>query len=1253
MQIKVKFITSPTVFLYHYPKLIANRGFSVMLNFMILKFRSVFIPLCLLFSNVVFSASLPDLKTYNFSPTQNKILAGTSTENFPNDYGCNGTTNITDQIGQLMLVALRYEYGGGCWTDGRYNNSNYNVEMGVVTDGQIRFDAYKIYEPQRKFTDFLGSKHGIFYKFPTKENYTVYSFSNNNILKLLEIPAADIDTSKFIKINGITVSEIVGSTTYLFVPSQQRASVFTELATGIEGALIKRNALMNVLKYRYSTNGTPFDTALDFNFGPSSHENVYSFTRQFFVVQNNSTQQLGIVWQDKTNASIQLNWLGMDLRSTNAISLPNTNNEILGAATFDNSGNIYYLTIQKGTGVTNDIARTATLYKVTTNGQKVLQQPLDTSKDGLNIVTFNNYDAALTYSNNTLGLILGRQMHKTPDGLNHQGAIAVVFDTNTLETIKNHGQTSGHSLEGSVLTTNSNGQFLGIDVGDNYPRGVHLHEFDDTAIKSRVVYTFKTAHGTTSQNPAGKSFPEYTEISTQNQKYYRWSNDNKMYTEIGGVVEGQNSYSIVFSGESSPDGRALDNARTGNYLNDPRNIGLVQVVKNFPRAENGSSNMVTDDLVLTSGISEEGGFYTFQGDWSKQRNKGVVWLTHYQNKETENVSRLKTLSLGNGNVLLLWEKWTPDAYVNTYVMLITENGTVLSEPLELGTMVRLNRRDDARIIGNKVYLVAGDKNDKKLELIVLEFTSSSPPNNFSLNITKTGNGTISSNPIGINCGTDCNETYPENTDVTLVATPETGFNFGGWTGDCNGSNSTVVLKINSAKTCKASFTAIPPPVTNNYVLTTTKTGNGTISSNPIGINCGTDCNETYPENTDVTLVATPETGFNFSSWTGDCNGSNSTVVLKINSAKTCKASFTATAQYSISSEVIASGGYHSCAIKSDDKITCWGQNGFGQATPPVGDTFLQVSSGLYHSCGLKTDNTVVCWGESHYGQNKSPNGTFKQLSSGMDHNCAIKRDDETVICWGSNHVGESTPPVGKFKQVSAGKGAYSCGIREDNTAVCWGYQHSIIPTTENYKQIMAGLHTCALKTNNDPVCWGANDAGQATPPANEKFIELGVGERHSCGLRLDGKISCWGANDFSQLVVPTGIFSQISVGYNHNCAIKLYDNSIVCWGKLSDSPSPQHTTTKQSDKSTLIMPSYLRVFDWIERDFATMFSSTNNQKMDIMPFKVKYYPLTEIYLGYNIQDDWFYGYSLTLWGEKITPLMSISGLLPILEKAGF
>lgn len=74
----------------------------------------------------------------------------------------------------------------------------------------------------------------------------------------------------------------------------------------------------------------------------------------------------------------------------------------------------------------------------------------------------------------------------------------------------------------------------------------------------------------------------------------------------------------------------------------------------------------------------------------------------------------------------------------------------------------------------------------------------------SLTVSKTGNGTITSSPAGISCGSDCTENLNAGTSVTLTATAENDSNFNGWTGDCTGTADCTV-KMDGAKDITADF----------------------------------------------------------------------------------------------------------------------------------------------------------------------------------------------------------------------------------------------------------------------------------------------------------------------------------------------------------------------------------------------------------------------------------------------------------------
>src|SRR5438046_4003833 len=79
---------------------------------------------------------------------------------------------------------------------------------------------------------------------------------------------------------------------------------------------------------------------------------------------------------------------------------------------------------------------------------------------------------------------------------------------------------------------------------------------------------------------------------------------------------------------------------------------------------------------------------------------------------------------------------------------------------------------------------------------------------FTLNVTEAGGGTgtVATNPPGINCPTTCSATFQPGSQVTLTATPDTGFTFTGWTGACTGTGSCDVT-ANSGGSVTATFGA--------------------------------------------------------------------------------------------------------------------------------------------------------------------------------------------------------------------------------------------------------------------------------------------------------------------------------------------------------------------------------------------------------------------------------------------------------------
>ncbi len=136
---------------------------------------------------------------------------------------------------------------------------------------------------------------------------------------------------------------------------------------------------------------------------------------------------------------------------------------------------------------------------------------------------------------------------------------------------------------------------------------------------------------------------------------------------------------------------------------------------------------------------------------------------------------------------------------------------------------------------------------------------------------------------------------------------------------------------------------------------------------------------------------------------------------------------------------VDAGTSHSCGLRTDGTITCWGSNADGQANAPT-EEFKAVSAGFYHSCGLRTDGTITCWGWNPRFQGRSlldaPSGTFTAVTAGLRYTCGL-RTNGTITCWGSNSNGETDSPAGSFSAITAG--AYrACGLRTNGWITCWG-----------------------------------------------------------------------------------------------------------------------------------------------------------------------------------------------------------------------
>jgi Divergent InlB B-repeat domain len=78
---------------------------------------------------------------------------------------------------------------------------------------------------------------------------------------------------------------------------------------------------------------------------------------------------------------------------------------------------------------------------------------------------------------------------------------------------------------------------------------------------------------------------------------------------------------------------------------------------------------------------------------------------------------------------------------------------------------------------------------------------------YSLKISKVGAGvgSVSSEPTGLVCGDSCTTSFTSSTGVTLVAKPDAGSIFFGWSGACTDKNVVCVITLNTDVVVVATF----------------------------------------------------------------------------------------------------------------------------------------------------------------------------------------------------------------------------------------------------------------------------------------------------------------------------------------------------------------------------------------------------------------------------------------------------------------
>jgi PKD repeat protein len=332
------------------------------------------------------------------------------------------------------------------------------------------------------------------------------------------------------------------------------------------------------------------------------------------------------------------------------------------------------------------------------------------------------------------------------------------------------------------------------------------------------------------------------------------------------------------------------------------------------------------------------------------------------------------------------------------------------------------------------------------------------PYNLTVFTAGPGSGSVAWSPAGISC-TYCQASFDAGTQVTVTATPDPGWRFTGWSGDCTGTG-TCQVTMNQAHYVTANF----GPETFDLSVATQGGGTGQVTSSPAGITCGTTCQTSFDPGTVVTLTASPDAGSIFTGWSGDCTGTGTCQVI-MNPAHYVTANF---GPETFDLRVATQGGGSGQVTSSPAAITCGTtcQTTFGPGTvvtltasPDAGSIFTGWSGDCTGTVACQVTMNQVHPVTANFGPNTLPRASFTinciALSCNFDGGASADTDGTiTAYIWdfGDGNHGSGPTPSHSY----ATPGNYKATLTvTDNAAASTSTSTTVSPITlaaRGYKQ---------------------------------------------------------------------------------------------------------------------------------------------------------------------------------------------------------
>ena len=476
---------------------------------------------------------------------------------------------------------------------------------------------------------------------------------------------------------------------------------------------------------------------------------------------------------------------------------------------------------------------------------------------------------------------------------------------------------SGNTGVGGVIL---GGLSVTSDTGGNYSVTVD-YGWSGTVTPSKAGYTFSPAeniYSNIAENHTAENYIaipiEYTlTISKVGNGSVSTSPEQVTY-HYGDVVTLTATADAgwtfgAFSGDSTTGSITIDGNKsvTATFTQNEYTLTINKVGNGTVSASPEQATYHYGDVIALTATADAG--WTF-GAWSGDTTTGSITID------------------GNKSVTATFTQ-------NEYTLTINKvgNGTVAASPEQAtyhyGDVVTLTATADA---GWTFGAFSGDSTTGSITIdgnksVTATFTQ----NEYTLTINKVGNGTVAPSPE--------QATYHYGDVVTLTATADAGWTFGAFSGD----STTGSITIDGNKSVTATFTQ------NEYTLTISKVGNGTVAASPE--------QATYHYGDVVTLTATADAGWTFGAWTGD----STTGSITIDANKSVTATFTQN-EYTLTINKVGNG---TIAASPEQATYHYGDVVTLTATADAGWTFGAFS-------GDSTTGSITIDG------NKSVTATFTQ-----------------------------------------------------------------------------------------------------------------------------------------------------------------------------------------------------------------------------------------------------------------------------------